>query len=40
METEIRSSDTRIDTSKLQTGVYMLSLEMDGSKYNRKLVIN
>ncbi|MCO6147801.1 sorbosone dehydrogenase family protein [Flavobacterium sp. NRK1] len=40
METEIRTNDTRIDTSKLQSGVYMLSLEMDGSKYNRKLVIN
>ena len=31
---------SRIDTSKLQTGVYMVNIQTSGSRYNTKLVIN
>lgn len=40
LEQEITNGDTKIDTSKLQAGVYMLKLENGGTKYNTKLVIN
>ncbi len=40
LEQQLHDGDTRIDTSKLQTGVYMLKLETTGSKYSTKLVIN
>lgn len=40
LEQQLRDGDTRIDTSMLQSGVYMLKLETTGSKYNTKLVIN
>lgn len=40
LEQQISGSDSKIDTSKLQTGVYVLSLETSGNKFNRKLIIN
>jgi glucose/arabinose dehydrogenase len=40
LQQEIGSGDTKIDTSRLQTGVYMLKLETGTGRYNTKLVIN
>lgn len=40
LEQEVGSGDTKIDTSRLQTGVYMLKFETGTGRYNTKLVIN
>jgi len=40
LQQAIAGTESRIDTSKLQTGVYVVSLETSGTKTNRKLVIN
>lgn len=36
----IETQSTRIDTSMLQNGIYLLTVEVSGSKFNSKLVIN
>jgi len=36
----IAGNESKVDTSMLQTGVYILSLEASGTKTNRKLIIN
>jgi len=40
LEQPIAGAESKIDTSKLQTGVYVVSLETSGTKTNRKLIIN
>lgn len=40
LEQAIAGTESKIDTSNLQSGVYIVSLESQGAKTNRKLVIN
>jgi hypothetical protein len=40
LEQDIDGKDARIDTSKLQTGVYVLSVKTTESNFSRKLIIN
>lgn len=40
LEQQLVGDDSKIDTSKLQTGVYMVKIQTSGARYNTKLVIN
>ncbi|PZR23815.1 MAG: hypothetical protein DI539_02250 [Flavobacterium psychrophilum] len=40
LQQKLDSADTKINTSQLQAGVYMLKLQIAGNGYNSKLVIN
>lgn len=40
LQEHLNSGDTKINTSQLQAGVYMLKLQVAGNGYNTKLVIN